>query len=518
MRGYFRFLSFVFIFLVSLSLGKAKVMAQGSIEISSPEETVQSSLSGFDHSAGQANRLESRVPKRSLASFLPVITEGAMDEAIGVDPLFEKELQANPLVNPGVFPYQIDPVSAFVAAAVTLAIQSFRETGQVDMKAVGRLLNSTELYAGVLGSASAAVLRRGLLEGGKAVAQSQLPNLTATLSSSQLMRILGHITNGLTYTVAVGGGFEIFSHFWKLTIADVENVSKVSDLLKMEQKDFKSLMANFLNYLADSRVRKRIYDSVWNHRVLTYEFISMNIGLYMGIFAGDLIAKRIWPGLSAADKLGLKQRMQRYFARTLGGIFGGVVVQFTPSFIKVGVNRQLLGWKISNKRAALDRVIESIQYGLANQLYPATSNSGFGSYLMTQMDLGADIERLSRELDNLNSLYMQQLFVMNEEDQGMMGLQNSFADTLSFLDRVIEDMGGDDWLYVDPAEMSLAEMSEFSQKERELPEDRKYYLRVLSSHRARFESDFHSFSDFMSQLQEIRDNFRQEELTAEFAH
>jgi len=480
------------VFCVSLSLLAAKVVAPSPVEGSSPEESNRNALPGLGF-----------LPSSNWPTFSPALSQGVMDEALSEDPELLYLIQANPLLTGGVIPYQIDPISAFIAAGLVLAVQSYRETGQIDAQAILVLLNSTDLYAGVLGAGFAAYSKRRVEQGLAAGARRLAPRFSQEISQKQLARIFGNIMGGLSYTVAIGSGFEYFSQFWKLSTAGNENVSRVSDIVRAERKDVWPVLQNLLNYFADPSVQKRITSSVYNHRILTYEFIAMNVGLYIGILAGGQIVKKLGPQTPSSRREIWKRRLTDYFGRVLGGVTGGLMVQFTPEFIKISVNEALLEYKINRNLRHLETRLSRLENGILGPkpMYPPEHRANLGSFLFQEMNLQSDLDRLARTLDMLDSLWIHHYLVASDEHlESLDRLLDARAEALHRVDRLFQSI--DDRQWMEPQDGEDAERKMW--KELHRPLYVSHYGAVLSAAIDRFSREFEAKVNFVDHIIDFR--------------
>lgn len=495
---------FVFSFIVSLSIGLTKIVAQDSVEISSPEESVEKALPSF----GLIPR-QSRSPYQIAGPF----DLGVLDEPLDDAPEIKGEMMANPLLVNGLFPvkvktYKVDPLSTFLAAAITLSIQSLRETGHVDPDAIIRLLDSTDLWAGIIGTGVGAYTKEGIDIGVQKVFSGLSPHTVASLSNQTALRFLGEFINGVTYTFAVSSGFEYFSQFWKLCTEGVENVSRVSDIVHAERKDINPVIENLKTYFFDAGMQKRILASIRDNRIMTFEFMATNLALFAGVFIGDQIAKRIGPEVPNGFRQVWAKRLKQYFARILGGVVAGVVVEFIPDGVRVSVNKRILNWQIARKMRSLDARLADLQYGLAHELYPIKDPSELLGIVAPDFNLLSDLDRVSRMLDSLNSMYMKQFFILGKDQEAFAGVTSSFSGVESELGSLITGLGGDDWMTENIDRLNPVEIGNLAEKTVGLSETDKYYIQVLSAERDRMKRDREKLNIFINQILKFRTEFR----------
>lgn len=365
---------------VSLSLLITNLLGKEQVEASSPEESYKVTLPAL--------------------TFLNSVQSSTHFSQQAWSPL---PSPVSPLLVQNVFPYQPNPLAAIVAAGLTLTFMALKETGKVDLEGILFLLNSTDLYAGLAGSIQGALaqsgsgyLARRLAKG----ASSASPKVLKPFLASETSRVLANIVNGLTYTLAVSTGFEYFSQFWKFATKNIEGVSTVTGFFQAPLAVQKAVYSNLMYYsVIDVRMQKRILDSVYNHRILTFEFIMMNVGLYVGAQLGHYLAQKYGTGYPSAVKLG----------PVLGSVALGMGVQLLPIRLKTAANHKLLEMKINHQKEKVEDLYKLIE-GRVNRFdYPPKDVSGVSSYWMKGVDLGADIERLLRAFDILSSLHIQQM-------------------------------------------------------------------------------------------------------------
>lgn len=396
------FWKIIFLFSISLPVWSAKAIAEGSVEKSSPEETKPSFLPGLR-----------AFPKEVWPTIIPMNKWESMASAQGMTGI-------QTTWAPGTSPYQVNPITAIMAAGITLAIQSLREQGRIDHQALWRLLNSTDFYAGIAGSILSNSAKDGAVSGTRKLIGRFTPNTAQAFKdfgSAQKLQLFGNIINAFSYTFAVTAGFEYFSQFWKLATRNVPNVSKVSDLRNASKSDLIRVFSNLFQYFMHADIQKRIISSVKYHRVYTFEFIAMNVGLFVGVFVGDQIAKRIGPKASEATKKGMAQKLTLELGRFLGGISGSIAIQFISDGFKVRVNSALLDWKINKVRDDLTGLMAQMDAGMRYKYYPPYHDAGWGSFFSTQINLLSDVRRLIRTRDLLYSLYAHKFFLVGTDDE-----------------------------------------------------------------------------------------------------
>lgn len=480
---------FKIVILVSLLQQTTNPVALGSVDRSSPEESEENNLPSLRLISG-----------RSLPSYQGFLTHGVFEESLLTDEELAESFFANSFLNTSAFPYQVDPVSVVVAAAITLAVQSLKETGRIDPAAIGRLLDSTDLYAGWIGSGVAAYTKyraQGAIVG---ASRRILPERIKAIGQHQLTKILGNVVNGLSYTIAVGGGFEYFSQFWKLATRGSDRVRRVSDLVGAEWKEINPVLTNLLNYVADPNVRKRISSSVYNHRILTYEFIATNVGLYLGIVIGARIAASIGPQTPKTKLDNWKRRFADYFGRVLGGITGGVMVQLTPEVVRIKVNEALIDWKIRRHLEGLDQDIDRLQEGLANRLYPPYHDSGIGGFIRSQtafhhQDLDIDLERISRAKDMVQSLYLQKMFLYESQAEAFEGLVHVY-ELVDAVSRISLETIGVDYDLKD--ELSIYDLAHNAGANLDVFD--RHYAVTIGAHQKRWAQETERLNAFISEV------------------
>lgn len=484
---------------VSLSLLlAAKVTAEGPEKKSSPEESLKYSLPG-----------SGLLPQDSWGTMIPSNNAGAFQSALEADPEIAALFKTSTLTNPGVYPFQVDPISAFVAAGLTLAVQSYLETkaetgqGRINVDAIWLLLNSTDFYAGVLGSGVAAYTKRSVQDGLGFVAKKAAPNLVKKLSKSALVRIFNNIIGGFSYTLAVSSGFQYFTYFWQVSTAGVDNVNTVSDLMnKAAGHDVRAVLQNLMNNVVDPNLQKEIASSIYNHQILTFEFISMNVGLYLGLVAGDLIAKKVTKKTPANKKQVWVKRLQTYFARVLGGTTFGVAVTLIPRSFKVSINKALLDYKISRYEDKLEADVNRLLAGLEHQTYPPEHRPGVGSFFMSQMNLGDDIDRINRRVKMLTSFQLQRLFVYEEPQEAMDQVVSYQSQVIQVLEDALDKVDSTNWMVGITGDgvrgMDIDEIDRAYWKDLNRDRYRQHYSIMLEVAIERFEESYDQINNFIA--------------------
>lgn len=500
-------LSFVLLILSSLPLA-TMVKAQGPVEQSSPEESMTSSLSGLDLiKAAPAPRDPLQVlPKEMWPTLRPAIdlelhrnAHSDLDES--------QDLELNPLLVDGVFPYRGNPISTFLAATIAVAVQSLREQGRVDPEAIALLMNNTDFHAGWVGSATAAYTKRELGAAGAWAARKIAPKTVESIVKNQTAQFVGKIVNGLTYTIAVSGGFEYFSQFWKLATLSIPNVHTVTDLVQAPRRDQVRVLSNLLQYVANASVQKRIASSVSNHRIMTFEFLAMNIGLFVGMVAGQIIGQKIIPAAPSNFKQKLKAWFGKHMAPLIGAVFGSLVIQVIPDSFKMRVNSSLLNWKVSRAERKLQEKLDLIEEGIEQKLYPSWDNSSFASGVFSQLNLQSDIEAMVRQKDLLFSLYVQKLFVEGKRQEAVDLIRETETYLIDRMSLWLDDING----AAQAPQLRDEERRKLSPEDLEsyifqrLNRDRnqRYYSSVIAHSIDRLIDAWDTYSEFVDQLEDF---------------
>jgi len=379
----------------------ANVLAKSPAVASSPEDRNEVRQLGFDPFEGKGASIMTPIANTS-----PIRSRS--DSAAGFQPLLTE----------GVFPYQLDPVSAVFSAILTMAVMTYKETGKIDLQGILELMNSTDFYAGVAGSLSAGFGQKGAAKGvgklsdfivKKASSGGSLPYP----KTAAAIKTLGNVLNGITYMVAVTGGFEYFSQFWKIATKDVPEAHKVTDFVRSSMDTKRLVAMNLLYYtVIDQNMRKRILDSVKYHRIMTFEFIATNVALYVGYQLGTFLASHY----------GVDNPFTAYVIKAASSASAGVLVQLVPEAFKTGVNSWLLDKKITWKTEALDENLQEIATQTLGARYPTTSV------------MERDLEAVYRDRDMLSSLRIQRAMADEVLQSGMVSsniIETGFIEAIS---------------------------------------------------------------------------------------
>lgn len=381
---------FVFwFFCVSLVVESTNLVVSGSIEASSPEERHEN-----DSSLSSLAPLTNDIHQLSVHD----IVGASGDSEEKLDPEAPKAL--NPLLTEGVFPYQPNPIAAVVAAGITMAVMTWKETGKVDLEGLLYILNSSDFYVGLLGSISSSYTQRkaaDVLVNSLKKGVERGPQVLKTVLEKPQVKILGNIVNGFTYTMAVSSGFEYFSQIWKHCTRNIPEAQTVGGLVKAPAIRKKQVALNLLYFMVnDPNMRKRILSSTYQHRILTFEFIATNVGLYVGSILGTYLAKKY-----AADNIWLKR-----LAPIIGSTSLALLVQVMPSSWTSSLNKELVEWKLQKHRVKLNDLLKDLDVGITNRTYPIEEMPTTG-YFIRGADLQSDVERILRERDLVASFQLQ---------------------------------------------------------------------------------------------------------------
>jgi len=487
-----KILFFSWMFLVSLAFGLTKSMAEGSLERSSPEEPKPKSLPGL--------RFQT---KEVWPTIVPLEAFKGDQQSQGLS-----GIQSG--WSPGVAPYQVNPITAILAAGIVVSVQSLKEEGRIDSKALWRLFNSTDLYAGYVGAVSANRGREAGIQGAKTVVQKLAPNAFKDFGRNQAALLFGNVMNAFSYTLAVSSGFEYFSQFWRLAIKDIPNVSRVSDLAHISGTDMTRVLSNLLQYAINPEIQRRILSSIKYHRIYTFDFIAMNMGLFVGVFVGDQIAQRIGPKASAETKKLWSQKLTRELGRLLGGVLGGVSIQFVPDSLKMRVNESLLNWKIGNVKKDLNALMAKMDDQIQARKYPSFHAASLASFWYSGVNLQSDVHRVNRTRDLLYSLYAQKYFLvgMNSDDLAEIEAGRFFVET-KFSDWMEIAGGLGPSFFVGGAgeprlEMSMADLEAWVYDDLNKDLKTQHYVRVLYAGWQDLRLSYSDFEDFVVGLREFQ--------------
>ena len=417
---------------------------EASAETSSPEDSIEwsqqnlssdlsSDTSFSDALLGREPRFRDNSPQNVEP---PKVAVGSLPSAISFQPGAPTPQQAplSPLLTQGVFPYQANPIAAVISAGLTLAVMSLKETGKVDMESILFLLNSTDFYAGLAGSISGArgqQAGKSLLSWLAGGVKKSAPEMLEPLAQKEALKVVKNIVDGFTYTFSVSAGYEVFSQFWKIATKNIPEAHKMTGFLGSPMHVKKRVLLNLLYYtVMDKGLQKRVIDSVYHHRIMTFEFIAMNVGIYVGAQLGNFVAKKYMPGNVWAERL----------APAVGSVTGGVLVQLIPDSWKSHFNHQLLSWKISSNRNRLKELEETLSRGINKTSYPSYSVSGVASYWMSGVDLEDDIERMFAKRDMLSSLLMQEAMANGQSIQPWRDMRETYETVQSFLISEIKNL------------------------------------------------------------------------------
>jgi hypothetical protein len=365
--------------MVSLIFESTNILVKGSIEASSPEERHENDLplSGLLPSSENFSPLVDFKAK-SLASATPVVS---------------------PLLNEGVFPYQPNAIGAIVAAGLTMAVMAIRESGKIDLEALGYILNCSDFYVGVAGSMITSVTHRQTIRMIESALARGAGNsdILKPIFTSAVGRQLGGIINGFTYTFAVTTGFEYFSQIWKHATKNIPEAHTVSGFLKAEPIRKKQVALNLMYYfVVDTNMQKRILSSVYSHRILTFEFIATNVAMYVGAQLGNFLVARYGANTPWLKKVG----------PVLGSISGGLFIQCLPTSWSNAANQKLTEYKIARSQKTLAQELKQLRVGIASRFYPVESRPAVG-YWVKGADLDSDIDRVLRSRDLIASMQLQ---------------------------------------------------------------------------------------------------------------
>lgn len=152
-------------------------------------------------------------------------------------------------------------------------------------------------------------------------------------------------------------------------------------------------------------MQKRILSSVYNHRILTFEFIATNVALYVGAQLGSVLSAKYGANTPWLKKLG----------PVLGSISGGLIVQSLPESWTSAANTKLAQMKITSHQKRLEANLKQIEVGVQSRFYPVQDHPAVG-YWVRGASLESDVDRVLRERDLIASLELQ-LILGNPNNQ-----------------------------------------------------------------------------------------------------
>lgn len=410
--------------------------SQPNLSSDAPSDTsFAEALLGRSRSALRYNKLND--DSQSGIQTGPVAAVGSVPSSItfqGSGNPQTKTVPLSPLLTEGVFPYQSNPVAALISAGLTLAVMSLRETGKVDLDGILFLLNSTDFYAGLAGSISGSTGQsagKSLVTWlGRSLGKAS-PEMLQPLAQKEAFKVIGNIVNGFTYTFSVSAGYEVFSQFWKIATKNIPEAHTMTGFFGSPGHVRKRVLLNLLYYTTiDKNLQKKVMDSIYYHRVMTFEFIAMNVGLYVGAQLGNFLAKKYAPGNVWAERLG----------PVAGSVAGGLLVQLIPDSWKIHFNQGLLNWKIEKQKSRLSDLKATLSRGVRQLQYPDHSESGFSSYWMSGVDLSDDVERVFATRDLLASLLMQQALGKAQGVQPWSDMGDSYREVQSLFESELQEL------------------------------------------------------------------------------
>ncbi len=403
---------FLLSFIFSLGVMPAKVCAietvedlqSGFEEASSPEDGSKApslnpttnpttvSFAGTESSGSLLEPSDNKIQKRTVNGIQGMAPVGV----------------PGPIFVDGIYNVKANPIGAVIAAGLTLTFMTLKETGKVDLDSLLFLLNSTDFYAGLAGTAAGATGQWGGVQIAsklKAAAARKSPGMLAPLVGKEAFQTFSNIVNGFTYTLAVTSGYEVFSQFWKIATKHIPEARKVTDFVNCSWEIKKLVAMKLLYYtIQDTNLQKKVMDSIMYHRVMTFDFLAMNVGLYVGAQLGTYLASKALPGNKWAKSIG----------PVVGSAAGGLLVELMPKSWKDFFNSGFISAKIWRKKSVLDGYKAMLQEAVSRGMYPDHSNEGTGSYWMSGVDLGEDIERIFSARETLTGLYMQQAAIRGD--------------------------------------------------------------------------------------------------------
>ncbi|MBN8554604.1 MAG: hypothetical protein J0L93_04090 [Deltaproteobacteria bacterium] len=410
---------------VSLAFEATNILAMGLEknfkEASSPEDEFQTAS---ENSSPGPSFLGSPYLNRKPSSSFSEIPSVIAPLGSSIPPSATNNISPA-LLTPGVFPYQPSPVSALIAAAITMGAMSLKETGKVDFEGILYMLNSSDFYVGLLGAWEKSPLSgpgmQQIFSGGIAQALEKAikasPKFLKPILDNPTVKALGNITDGLSYTFMTGAGYEYYSQVWMYATEKIPEAYTMTGVISSSWPIKKKIASNLLYYMVlNPDKQKQILSSVYNHRIMTFEFLATNVMLYVGAQVGYLTAQKFAPGNPFAQNL----------APLLGGIAGGLTVQMIPDSWKSNANMQLVDYKINRQRRFLTTAISRVNEGVNRGFYPAARSKWVG-YLTPWMDLQSDVEDIFSRRRMLMSLQLEKMIYGGDAKAIFLEVQDGYA-------------------------------------------------------------------------------------------
>lgn len=343
-----------------------------------------------------------------------------------------KNLVSPLLLTPGVFPYQPNPIAAIIAVGVTEAVMSLKEGRGINVSGIADVLNSTRFYYGLIGSSSAALTEYGGSSLIKLIGKYGAPQIYANQSVS----FWAGMINGFTYLFATASGFEYFSDIWAHATLKIPECQTMSGFYHARPSRRSQVMMNLFNYyMVDPNMQQRIINSVFYHRILTFEFISTQIAIFAGHMIGLLIAEKY------KDAPFLKRYLIRLgYTASISALLGLLIQFLTPNAVKNKANSELLSMKTWMVERDFNSALRNLDDGVRRKVYPV-AELGWKGFWRAQKNLQSDIDWVLQQMDLLSSLRLQQALYQDGDRKNF--TENVLADqekAAALLAKIIQEL------------------------------------------------------------------------------
>lgn len=382
----------------------------GPVQGLAPKMSMDSMVQGIERELEQAGASDERIRREILNSISDPY--GLKVDFANGKRIFGASLGEGQGIT--VIPEMQEAMGALIAAILVHVVETWRQTGKADWESVNLLLDSPELYAGLIGAGFGYggvkfggyfVKKVTKLDFAMRVAKDLKARLLAgkgvlaRVLNSRAAAVVGDLVSAWKTTAGYMFAVELFAEYYRVATRDVDGAESLKKIIEDPHVRSATILSVLWYTLLDKQKQQEILQNAFMRRALSADFISMTVaiavgaklGVYLGTKTGSPVATFLFAALGAA-------------------VFG-VGQGFIPQPVRTRVNVALDNQKIKWARAGMIDDVKTIRRGIESESYPFVDPEKKENSWGTWVDgnyLTADLAGLRRKRDLLLSLYFKQ--------------------------------------------------------------------------------------------------------------
>lgn len=315
-----------------------------------------------------------------------------------------------------IAPQMQEGFGALVAAIVVHVVETWRNTGRADWASVGLLLDSPELYAGMIGGG---VTLGGVKVGGVFLKQLKVTDWAVQIAksvkarvaggtgvfartlNSRPMEVTGNLLNSWKTTAGYMFAVELFAEYYRVATREVDGANSLKQIITDPHVRAATILSVLYYTLLDKQKQQEILQATIMNRAYTFDFIALTAAITIGGKLGAYIGAQTGSPVAT------------FLLTVFGATVFGVGEGFMPQRFRNSVNVMMDTQKIRWARSGMIDLVKTLRNGIESESYPLMDykkpHSKFWdeSYFKGKV-LTSDLAALRRKRDLLLSLYFKQ--------------------------------------------------------------------------------------------------------------